>query len=82
MKIPGVIQATPVIQVTQAIQEILCPTTQENTGNSGNSGDSGDSGNSGKMINMRLFRKRIHHTFQFSNIQGWCMADEDGDGIP
>ncbi|HSW60645.1 MAG TPA: hypothetical protein VLJ60_07580 [bacterium] len=54
-----------------------------NTGDSGNSGNSGNSGDSGKNdVTCDCNGTEYTVPLQFSNIQGWCMADEDGDGIP
>ncbi|HOB72354.1 MAG TPA: hypothetical protein PKM18_11280, partial [bacterium] len=59
------------------------PDDTGNTGNSGNSGDSGDSGNSGKTDKLcDCFGTEYAIPAQFANIQGWCTADEDSDGIP
>lgn len=59
------------------------PDENGDSGNSGNSGNSGDSGNSGKTDKKcDCFGKEYTIPAQYSNIQGWCMADEDSDGIP
>ncbi|HNW83170.1 MAG TPA: hypothetical protein PKG52_09790 [bacterium] len=47
-------------------------------GDTGNTGDSGDSG--GETCDCA--GKTYEIPEQFEDIEGWCMADEDSDGIP
>lgn len=55
--------------------------TMPDDGDTSDSGDSGNSGDTGEET-CDCAGKTYEIPEQFEDIEGWCMADEDSDGIP